>query len=144
MKIPEQFINKNQLFNLKVGQSGYIVPWGMWVDLEGNAFLNENYNFHESSGGTVSLLITRVSEGYVAHLDSFKYFNEPYTWEKQDSPGFNSPKQACYGKIVAFSMDNYNQSQKDPDKIREMIDKCIQKEDYEEAGRLTQILHQIQ
>jgi hypothetical protein len=58
----------------------------------------------------------------VAHLDSFKYFNEPYTWEKQDSPGFNSPKQACYGKIVAFSMDNYNQSQKDPDKIREMID----------------------
>ena len=46
--------------------------------------------------------------------------------------------------LVGFSMDEYTKMTKDPDNIRGMIDKCIQREDYEEAERLTQILHQIQ
>lgn len=31
MKIPQEFIEEGQLYNMKVGESGYIVPWGMWV-----------------------------------------------------------------------------------------------------------------
>lgn len=116
----------------------------MWVNLNGDAFLNENYTFHDSPEGTVSLLITRVPEGYVAHLDIFRYFNESYVWTKEASPSYMSSEKAWHGKIVAFSMDEYTKMTKDPDNIRWMIDKCIQREDYEEAERLTQILHQIQ
>ena len=54
IKIPTEFINKSQLYNVKEGATGYIVPWGMWIDMEGNAYLNEQYDLHPNPGGTVS------------------------------------------------------------------------------------------
>jgi len=143
MKIPEQFINKNQLKNLPIGAIGYAVPWVMWVDMEGNAFLNENYDLHPSKGGTVNLQITKVPEGYVVHLDKFRYYDREYTWTKQESPGFASPNEVCYGRVVAFSDKEYQALQKDPERIRNLINECILNENYEQAREYQNILDQL-
>ena len=100
MILPNDFEEKNQLSNMKVGQSGYIVPWGMWVDVLGNCFLNENYTFHSEPGGTVQLKITRIESGYVAHLNELK--PGAHKWERQNGPSFASPESVCYGRVVGF------------------------------------------
>ena len=102
MKVPDAFENKNQLKNMKVGQQGYIVPWGMWIDLDGNCYLNENYTLDQSPGGTVSLKITRVNDGYIAHIHEM---TEKHKWERQESPSYMSPKEMCYGKVVGFGRE---------------------------------------
>jgi len=143
MTIPDKFIATNQLFNMKAGESGYIVPWGMWIDTSGHAYLNENYTIEHSKGGTVSLKVTRVVEGYVIHLDTFNYGGRDYKWQKQSSPGYMSPSEVCYGKVVAFSMDEYNGFKKDPNVIRALLNESILNEEYEKAAEYQNILNQI-
>jgi len=102
MKLPDSFENKSQLKNMKVGQQGYIVPWGMWVHSDGQCYLNEEYTFSQSPGGTVSLKITRVNDGYVAHIHEM---TEKHKWERQEQPSYMSPKEMCYGKVVGFGRE---------------------------------------
>jgi len=101
-KLPSNFENNNQLKNMKVGDSGYIVPWGMWVDMDGNAWLNENYDFDPVPGGTVQLKVTRVVDGYIAHIHDM---NDDYKWARQNSPSYMSPKEVCYGPVVGYKLD---------------------------------------
>ena len=98
-KLPEQFEENNQLKNMDIGDSGYIVPWGMWMDLDGNCFLNESYTHQPNTGGTVQLKITRVIDGYIAHIHEMQ---DDYKWEKQSSPGYMSAENDCYGPVVGF------------------------------------------
>ena len=69
MKLPNKFITGNHIKDMKIGQSGYIVPWGMHLECNGECFLNENYTYHDNPGGTVQLKITRIVDGYVAHVN---------------------------------------------------------------------------
>jgi hypothetical protein len=101
-KLPVNFENNSQLKNMKVGESGYIVPWGMWVDMDGNSYLNENYNLHPTPGGTVQLKITKVSGGYIAHVHEMK---DDYKWTKQNGPSYASPEDVCYGTVVGYNLD---------------------------------------
>lgn len=115
----------------------------MWVDLNGNAFLNEEYTLDKSPGGTCCLQVTKVSEGYIVHLDTFSYFGEKYEWTKSAYPGFNTLEEKCYGKVLAFSLEEYEDIQRDPNKLREQINKCILNEDYEQAQYFQNILDQL-
>jgi hypothetical protein len=101
-KLPSTFENTDQLKNMKVGESGYITPWGMWIDMDGNSWLNENYELHDSTGGTVQLKITRVLDGYIAHIHEM---NGDYKWTKQNGPSYASPEEVCYGKVVGYDLD---------------------------------------
>ena len=143
IKIPTEFINKSQLYNVKEGTTGYIVPWGMWIDMEGNAYLNEQYDLHPNPGGTVSLRITKVRDGYIAHLDEFNYGREPYTWTPQEGPAYMSPERVCYGKVVAFGTKEYKIGSLDANKLRALINECILNEDYEKAQYYQNILDQL-
>lgn len=143
MTIPDKFIEKGQLFNMKAGESGFIVPWGMWVHTSGVAYLNENYTTSPSTGGTVSLKITRVVEGYVVHLDIFDYGTREYKWDQQENPSYATPIEKCYGKVVAFSMKEYQNLKKDPILIRRLLNECILNEEYEKAKEYQNILNQI-
>ena len=96
-KLPEQFEESNQLKNMDIGDSGYIVPWGMWMDLDGNCFLNEAYTHSPTPRGTVQLKITRVIDGYIAHIHEM---NDDYKWDRQSGPSYMSAKNDCYGTGV--------------------------------------------
>ena len=106
--LPKNFENQNQLKNMKVGQSGYIVPWGMWVDLNGNCWLNEDYEFDSTPGGTVQLKVTRVVDGYIAHIHEMKYSNG-YKWTPQTGPSYASPDEVCWGEVVGFDINIIDQ-----------------------------------
>ena len=99
MKLPKELETNNELKNMPIGVSGYIVCWGMWVDSEGNCFMNENYTYGEK-GGTQQLRITKVEGGYIAHVHEM---SEPYTWSRESGPAyFGSPSDVCFGKVVGF------------------------------------------
>ncbi len=100
-KLPPKFEDKSQLKNMKVGESGYTVPWAMWVDLDGNCWLNENYTIQGTPGGTVQLKITRVTEGYIAHINDMK---DNERWQKVEDPCFMSPNEVIWGKVVGFEL----------------------------------------
>ena len=100
-KLPKQYEEDRLLKYMKPGDTGYIVPWGMWVDMAGNCWLNEDYTFHENTGGTVQLKVTRVECGYIAHIHEMK---ENYKWQKQDRPGYMSKQEVCYGRVVGFNI----------------------------------------
>lgn len=98
-KLPVAFENQSQLLNMRVGESVYIVPWGMWVDMDGNCYLNEKYDIHPGPSGTVQLKITKIENGYIVHL---KEMNGDYKWERQEGPTYATPNEFCYGKVVGF------------------------------------------
>lgn len=98
-KLPLEFENTKQLKNMLPGQVGYIVPWGMWVDLDGNAWLNENYEWCSAPYGTSQLKIERVDGGYIAYIYELR---DKRQWTKQEGPSYLSPKEVCYGKVVGF------------------------------------------
>ncbi len=84
---------------MAVGQWGYVVPWAMWLDADGNAYLNEAYTYSDCPGGTVQLKITRTYNGYIAHVAEMK---SDYKWQKSRMHGFNSDDRDCFGVVVAF------------------------------------------
>ena len=95
-------MKENTIRNMEIGQSGFIVCWGMWVDLDGNCFLNESYDYHDTRGGTIQLKITRVYGGYIAHIHEME---SDYKWEGQSGPTYATAEDMCYGKVIGFGRD---------------------------------------
>lgn len=61
--LPEQFeymtINK-----MVVGDSGYTVPWAMWVDKSRNCWLHPDYTLSAKPGGTVEMRVEKRKNGF--------------------------------------------------------------------------------
>lgn len=87
--------------------------------------------------------VTKVIDGYIVHLDTFNCGNEKYKWEQQEFPGFASPEEKCYGKVIAFSDKEYNMIQQDPVVIQNLINERIINEEYEKAQEYQNILNQL-
>ena len=83
-KLPESREVKNHLRQLKPGKHGWIVPWGMSVAQDGSCYLNSEYTFHLTPGGTVDTLVTRDAKGHY-HVD---LSNSNYQYDKGEyQPG---------------------------------------------------------
>jgi hypothetical protein len=82
-RMPQKFIQK-ELKDLKVGESCYTVPWGMWVDSKGNCWLNPNYSASDNPGGTVQMYVTRKSDGYYVNISRCK----DHGWQRVTRPSY--------------------------------------------------------
>ena len=72
-----------------LGESGYAVPWAMWVDGERRCWLHPSYTIHPDRGGTVQMRVTRTEDGYEAWLTNQKY-------TPCQEPGYVSPVDTKY------------------------------------------------
>lgn len=126
-KLPETKVEK-KLSDLKIGESGFTVPWAMWLNLEGECFLNESFTFDEKKGVTVELKITRVQDGYIAFIND----NIKYKWTKNSSPNFmGCNEKDCYGKIFGFNEE---------DELNLKLEIAISEENYELATEIREII----
>jgi hypothetical protein len=60
--------------DMKVGASGWTVPWAMMVDGEQNCYLNGHYSVDRAQGGTAQMRVDRNDDGYAVYIPKgFKY-----------------------------------------------------------------------
>lgn len=95
-KLPDQFEKKDLVKYMQIGESAYVTPWSMVVDSTGECKLNTAATFHSRPGGTVSLKVKRVNNGFIAFLFDMK---DDYTWEKGDGCGYS---HSGYEPVIGF------------------------------------------
>ena len=47
-----------------LGEEGFVVPWAMFANPDRTLWLNGNYTFGREPGGTVQMLVKKVTGGY--------------------------------------------------------------------------------
>lgn len=72
--LPDEFLETNTLAQLRVGESGYTVPWAMAVTETRLCLLNGKYPYDSQPGGTVQMLVKRDKNGYEVYVPrGYKY-----------------------------------------------------------------------
>lgn len=81
-RLPEEFLEKNTLSQLSVGESAYSVPWAMAVTENRLCVLNGRYTFHKEPFGTSKMLVRRGKDGYEVYVpEGYKYsFSRSIPW----------------------------------------------------------------
>lgn len=73
-KLPEEFIKRNYIAGMIIGQTVYVTPWTLIVDEDGDCLLDPFSTYHDRPGGTVDMKVLRMADGYHVWLcDWFKY-----------------------------------------------------------------------
>lgn len=75
---------------MAVGESGWAVPWAMWVDGARQCWLHPKYTVTERPGGTGVMLVELRADGY--HV----WPPAGYRWSPQSEPGYVSPHDTQY------------------------------------------------
>jgi|GEM_PF-2687676 len=127
-QLPESERRK-RVIDMIVGETRYIVPWALWVDVDNECFLNEDFNTSLKASGTVQLKITKVEGGYIAFIHQVSY-----KWQSQSHHGFfNTNENLCHGKVIGFEL---NEADKQTPSLQELIRQAIAEEDYMLAAKL--------
>lgn len=58
---------------MKIGDTGWAVPWALVVDSEQRCWLRPGYTVSPSPGGTVDMKVSRASHGYVVNIAGCDY-----------------------------------------------------------------------
>lgn len=81
--LPKHLETSTHLCQMKVGQSGWMVPWGMVADEHGRLYLHARYTFESRQGGTGCLYVELRSDGY--HVWTSEAERQGYSWDRRDS-----------------------------------------------------------
>jgi len=68
-KVLDILLNGQENDDGKLGRY-YTVPWAMFLDSQGRAWLNGKYTVHPRKGGTVQMEVIRTEEGYIVDLSA--------------------------------------------------------------------------
>jgi hypothetical protein len=79
---------------MSVGEVGYIVSWGMWVDASRRCWLHPDYAVREAPGGTANMRIERRADGY--HV----WAPLGATWNPKKEPTYASPADTAYISVT--------------------------------------------
>lgn len=82
--LPEQF-EEQTIDCMMVGESGYTVPWAMWVDTARRCWLHPRYTVRSEPFGTATMRIERQDDGYHVEIAG----HHKYT--PRENPGYSSP-----------------------------------------------------
>lgn len=93
--LPDSHKERN-LSDMKVGETAYTTPWGMWVDLRKHAWLHPEYPAAAHQMGTIEMKVQRKADGYYVWLVP----GEDYT--PRSEPGYVSPADTKYIPVVAM------------------------------------------
>jgi hypothetical protein len=61
-------IIQKKIQDLKVGESGWTVPWAIGLDESHKPWINGKYTIHSDSGGTIQAFISRNETGFYASI----------------------------------------------------------------------------
>lgn len=129
-KLPESERRK-RVTDMIIGETRYIVPWALWVDLDNECYLNEDANVYTSANGAAKLKIIRVESGYIAFIHQVSY-----KWLPQSHHGFfDVDEKMCHGKVVGFELNKPDETKKS---LKEQLEQAIAEENFELAKELQQ------
>lgn len=63
-----QVATEVRIADMKPGESGWTVPWGMFADARGQLWLRKNYLVRSHPGGTAQMLVMRTADGYLVDI----------------------------------------------------------------------------
>lgn len=66
-RLPED-LEETSLKSMEVGDSSWAVPWAMEVDSQRRCWLKSGFKGFDIPGGTVSMLVTRMEEGFIVDI----------------------------------------------------------------------------
>lgn len=81
--LPEELEHKDDIAEMVVGQTGYTVPWAMWVDEERRCWLAPDCPLTPHPHGTATMQVTRDDEGWHVTVPSGA------RWRRK--PGYYTP-----------------------------------------------------
>lgn len=79
--LPDQFIEPT-LDSILPGESTYVTPWSMWVDLDGKCWIPSNITPSDTPRGTVSMWIARLEAGWAVDLTT----GSDRMWQRSSGP----------------------------------------------------------
>lgn len=88
--------DEDTIDRMKVGESGFVVPWGMWVDLERRCWLHPKYQIRSQAGGTVKMRVERRADGFHVWLPRVS------SWTPTADPGYMSPIDTVYIPVAVI------------------------------------------
>lgn len=96
-KLPEGQ-RERTLADMKIGETAWTMPWGMWVDNSGRCWLNPNYPAEKTPGGTVELKVERRG-------DSFHVTNHDPThkWTPEKEPCYSGHTMDDWLPVAKFT-----------------------------------------
>ncbi len=56
-------MEEDTIERMELGDTGYTVPWAMYVERDRSMWINGKYTVSQGPGGTVHMLIKRMSDG---------------------------------------------------------------------------------
>jgi len=68
--LPNGSNTQKTLADMKVGDTDYTTPWGMWEDLSHRMWLNPNYDAEANPFGTVHMKVVHEAKGYHVWISS--------------------------------------------------------------------------
>ena len=86
--LPESLTVQNTIAQMKPGQSGWTVPWGMWVDDGMFCWLHPEYTVHDIPEGTVDMYVTRTANGEYEVTVGAQHTK--HRWKPESRPGYAS------------------------------------------------------
>ncbi|OGC56940.1 hypothetical protein A3H26_01415 [candidate division WWE3 bacterium RIFCSPLOWO2_12_FULL_36_10] len=95
-KLPPEFEQNNDIETLMDGRIAYTVPWSIWVDSDGSAFINKRYQFKDEQSGTFKVRIVREGDNIVIFTDSI----EGETFSRHSAPSHNGATLDDYMPVV--------------------------------------------
>lgn len=123
-------MEKKRIAEMEIGEIGFIFPFSLWMDQDGDYFLNEDHEAYKSISSTRNLKIMRTEKGYVALINEVKHL-----WTACFVPPFlNTDTDLCYGKVVGFNDILPDQFRRDS--LTKQMQEAIEAENYELAGEI--------
>ena len=77
MKIPDHLAEVT-LKDTVQNETVYTVPWAMYAETDGELFINGKYDVSHSPGGTNTMILTRVDDGFRVDISRCK----DYRWSQ--------------------------------------------------------------
>lgn len=65
-------MEEDTIKRMNVGDWGYTTPWAMYAERDRTMWINGNYTIDKSPGGTVQMLIRRMSDGVEVDLSTIR------------------------------------------------------------------------
>lgn len=81
---------------MRIGQTGWTVPWAMWADKSRSCWLHPEYPIREAPFGTANMPVKRDADGYHVNLCGVDS-----KWDLRDSPGYVGSENLNWIPVVA-------------------------------------------
>lgn len=114
-----------RIADMNIGETCFVTPLAMWVNLDQECFLNENFEASDEVKGDLKLKVLKGVNGYLALI-----FEVSYNWSPRENHGFATvDEKLCYGQVLGFRFT-------ENDVIKLKIEQAVAVQDYELATEL--------